>query len=124
MTTEHPKVPRQTPPKRYIKKLLKAKKPSNTNQSLTPVTIKQLTSAQQSHQDAPFQIDGKDIGQVPRKKINDIQVTIIGQIRNVNEAATNVSLLVDDGTGTIDVRIWLDANDEADYMNQKKSTWQ
>ncbi|KAI9675930.1 MAG: replication factor A protein 2 [Trizodia sp. TS-e1964] len=66
--------------------------------TLRPVTIKQLVDAQQPHPDAEFKIDGTEI----------TQVTFIGQIRNISTQATNYTYKLDDGTGTIEVKQWID----------------
>ncbi|KAK9894142.1 replication protein A, subunit RPA32 [Cystobasidium minutum MCA 4210] len=67
-----------------------------------PVTIKQLHDAFQSHPDAPFNIDDVDID----------HVVFVGTIVNIAKSATNVSSTIEDGTGTIDVRQWIDTADD------------
>jgi replication factor A2 len=44
------------------------------------------------------------------------QLTIVGQVRKINPQATNITYTVDDGTATIDVKKWVDAEraDDAD----------
>lgn len=44
------------------------------------------------------------------------QLTIVGQVRKVNPQATNITYTLDDGTSTIDVKKWVDAEraDDAD----------
>ncbi|OCF46008.1 replication factor A2 [Kwoniella heveanensis CBS 569] len=74
------------------------------NQTIRPVTIKQVLNATQVHPDADFQIDGQDIS----------QILLVGSVHNSSASATNVSYEIGDGTGYIDVRLWLDsADDEA-----------
>ncbi|KAK8858736.1 hypothetical protein IAR55_002965 [Kwoniella newhampshirensis] len=74
------------------------------NQTIRPVTIKQVLSAEQVHPDADFTIDGVDVA----------QILLVGSVRNSSASATNVSYEIGDGTGYIDVRLWLDsADDEA-----------
>lgn len=70
--------------------------------TLRPVTIKQLIDAQQPHPDAEFKIDGHEI----------TQVTFIGQIRMLSTQATNLTYKLDDGTGLIEVKQWLDSDAE------------
>ena len=53
----------------------------------------------QPHPEAEFKIDNTELG----------QVCIIGQIRNVSKQATNMTYSLDDGTGLMDVKVWLDA---------------
>jgi replication factor A2 len=48
---------------------------------------------------------------------------LVGQIINIQEQATNMTFLIDDGTGKIEVRTWLDPDDQNDYMVINKSTW-
>jgi len=54
------------------------------NQSLLPVTIKQLLEAQSNAPDDTFRIDGKDIN----------LVSIVGVIRAVTENQTNLNYVV------------------------------
>ncbi|KAK3072906.1 Replication factor A protein 2 [Teratosphaeriaceae sp. CCFEE 6253] len=68
--------------------------------TLRPVTIKQLTDAHHPHPDAEyFLIDGAEC----------TQVTFVGQIRNISTQTTNVTYKLDDGTGIIEVKVWIDA---------------
>lgn len=67
-------------------------------ENLRPVTIKQLLDAQQPHPDASFRVDQSDI----------TQVTIVGQIRNISKQVTNHTYKLDDGTGTIEVKQFID----------------
>ncbi|OLL22241.1 Replication factor A protein 2, partial [Neolecta irregularis DAH-3] len=64
------------------------------------VTIKQILEASQIHPDAEFRIDNAEIG----------YVTFVGQIRNVAMASTNVTYRIEDGTGLIEVKQWLDSD--------------
>lgn len=88
-----------TPSEAHITLTLRAQSARNT---LRPVTIAQIRSAQQSHADADFKIDGVDVG----------QLTFVAVVRNISRNATNVSFNVEDGTGSIDVRQWLDSNSD------------
>ena len=38
------------------------------------------------------------------------QVTLLGQLRDVQEQSTNIVFRVDDGTAQVDVRLWVDAS--------------
>lgn len=76
---------------------------SYNEESLRPVTIKQLLDCEEEYPGADFQIDGNKI----------TQVTIVGQVRQVSPQPTNITYRIDDGTGTIDVKKWVDA-DRAD----------
>ncbi|KAI1423301.1 replication protein A, subunit RPA32 [Xylaria sp. FL1777] len=77
-----------------------AVKPIN-DESLRPVTIKQIIDAEPAYAgDASFRIDGLDVK----------QVTIVGQVRVINQQTTNITYRIDDGTGVIEVKQWLDAD--------------
>ncbi|KAJ4415198.1 Replication factor A protein 2 [Gnomoniopsis sp. IMI 355080] len=75
-----------------------------SDESLRPVTIKQLLDLEEAYPGADFTIDNHPI----------TQVTIVGQIRSVNPQPTNITYRLDDGTGTIDVKKWVDADKEED----------
>ncbi|KAJ9627724.1 Replication factor A protein 2 [Taxawa tesnikishii (nom. ined.)] len=80
-------------------------KKSYNKDTLRPVTIKQLIDAQHPHPDAEyFMIDGAEA----------TQVTFVGQIRNISTQTTNVTYRLDDGTGTFEVKQWIDSDTLAD----------
>ncbi|KAI0469513.1 replication protein A, subunit RPA32 [Xylaria cf. heliscus] len=80
-----------------------AVKPIN-DESLRPVTIKQIIDAEPAYAgDASFRIDGLDVK----------QVTIVGMVRAINPQTTNITYKIDDGTGVIEVKQWLDADKTA-----------
>ncbi|KAJ9132523.1 Replication factor A protein 2 [Pleurostoma richardsiae] len=74
------------------------------DESLRPVTIKQLIDLEEAYPGADFAIDGRPI----------TQVTIVGQVRQVNPQPTNITYRLDDGTGLIDVKKWVDADKQED----------
>ncbi|KAF7196574.1 Replication factor A protein 2 [Pseudocercospora fuligena] len=77
--------------------------------TLRPVTIKQLIDAHHPHPDAEhFMIDDSET----------TQVTFVAQVRNISTQTTNVTYKLDDGTGTIEVKVWVDA--EAASMEDGK----
>ncbi|EPQ30444.1 uncharacterized protein PFL1_01970 [Pseudozyma flocculosa PF-1] len=78
------------------------------NSTLRPVTIRQILNADQPHPDADFTLDGTELG----------QLTFVAVVRNVSRNATNVSYSMEDGTGQIEVRQWLDSSSDD---NQKAS---
>mmetsp|Transcript_15159 Transcript_15159/g.39944 ORF Transcript_15159/g.39944 Transcript_15159/m.39944 type:complete len:303 (+) Transcript_15159:42-950(+) len=82
-------------------------------QSLIPTTIKQLKNAPgASTGEASFTIDGHDLH----------QVTIVGLITQADEQSTNLQYQLDDGTGNIMVKMWIDADaDEA--FNERRAQW-
>ncbi|KAJ2704605.1 Replication factor A protein 2 [Coemansia spiralis] len=73
------------------------------NQTLRPVTIKQLAEVPVATGDMPVIIDGDEIK----------QVTFVGVVRNISSLSTNVTYAVEDGTGKIDVRLWVNAAADA-----------
>lgn len=68
------------------------------------MTIKQLLDLEEAYPGADFLIDGHPI----------TQVTIVGQVRQVNPQPTNITYRLDDGTGLIDVKKWVDADKPED----------
>ena len=77
-------------------------------ENLRPVTIKQALDASQPHIDAKFSIDGVEI----------TQISFVGQIRNISKQTTNITYKLDDGTGTIEVKKWIDV----DSMDENGNT--
>lgn len=69
------------------------------NKTLRPVTVKQVLDASQPFPEAPFQIDGADVA----------NVLIMGQVRNISSQSTNVTYIIDDGTGGVEVKKWIDS---------------
>ena len=68
--------------------------------TLRPVTIKQLLNAHHPHPDAEhFNIDNAET----------TQVTFVGQVRNISRQTTNVTYKLDDGTGIVEVKEWVDS---------------
>ncbi|RPA82816.1 replication protein A, subunit RPA32 [Ascobolus immersus RN42] len=70
--------------------------------TLRPVTIKQLNDAEQPIEN-DFRIDDVEV----------THVTFIGQIRNISPQPTNILYKMDDGTGTIEVKQWINPEAEA-----------
>lgn len=68
------------------------------------MTIKQLLDLEEAYPGADFLIDGHPI----------TQVTIVGQVRSVNPQSTNITYRLDDGTGTMDVKKWVDPDKQED----------
>ena len=64
------------------------------------MTIKQIVDAEEPYPDANFRIDGVEV----------TQVTLVGMVRAVSPQTTNVTLRLDDGTGTVEVKQWLDSD--------------
>ncbi|EGX92703.1 DNA-directed RNA polymerase I subunit RPA1 [Cordyceps militaris CM01] len=72
--------------------------------SLRPVTVRQIIEAEEGYSGGDFKIDGASAP----------QVTFVGQIRSVNAQATNITLKIDDGTGQIEVKKWIDGDKPED----------
>ncbi|KAK3294776.1 uncharacterized protein B0H64DRAFT_194947 [Chaetomium fimeti] len=66
--------------------------------TLRPITIKQLIDSKPPYPDSDVTIDG-----LPAK-----QVTLVGQVRSVANQSINTTYRIDDGTGLIDARKWVD----------------
>ncbi|KAG6009589.1 hypothetical protein E4U21_001956 [Claviceps maximensis] len=77
---------------------------SYQDESLRPVTIKQILEAEEAYAGADFKIDNTTV----------TQITFVGQIRNINPQPTNITFKVDDGTGQIEVKKWIDVDKQDD----------
>lgn len=77
------------------------------DESLRPVTIKQILDAEEAYAGADFRIDGSPV----------TQITFVGQIRSVTTQPTNITLKIDDGTGQMEVKKWIDVDkaEEAEH---------
>ncbi|OQE27656.1 hypothetical protein PENSTE_c004G00687 [Penicillium steckii] len=75
------------------------KSENRDNKTLRPVTVKQIADATAPYPEAPFQIDGADVN----------HVLFVGQVRNISSQSTNITYKIDDGTGEIEVKKWVDS---------------
>ena len=50
-----------------------------------------------------------------REVIAYAQVTLVGRLVSMVEQATNLTLMLDDGTGQVELKYWID-NDEAELV--------
>ncbi|ESZ95185.1 hypothetical protein SBOR_4416 [Sclerotinia borealis F-4128] len=66
--------------------------------TLRPVTIKQIVDAVLPHPDADFKIDGSEV----------TQLSFVGQVHGISTQTTNNTYKIDDGTGLIEVKQWID----------------
>jgi len=73
-------------------------------ESLRPVTIKQLLDIEEPYPGAEYTIDERPV----------TQITLVGQVRSVSARPTNITYRLDDGTGLIDVKKWVDPDREGD----------
>lgn len=69
-------------------------------QTLVPLTIKQIVNV--DHKDGKFKIDGKDVS----------QISIIGVVLSIEVQPTNINYMIDDGTGKMNVRLYVDSDEE------------
>ncbi|KAI3088325.1 hypothetical protein CBS147353_232 [Aspergillus niger] len=88
-----------------------------TNSTLRPITIKQALDAVQPYPEASYQIDSAEIS----------SICFIGQVRNISSQSTNVTYKIDDGTGEIEAKQWIDSMtadsmDTDDINNTKAAT--
>eukprot|EP00475_Leptophrys_vorax_P037870 TRINITY_DN6585_c1_g2_i1.p1 TRINITY_DN6585_c1_g2~~TRINITY_DN6585_c1_g2_i1.p1 ORF type:complete len:320 (-),score=93.05 TRINITY_DN6585_c1_g2_i1:33-992(-) len=76
-------------------------KAARNGRSLLPVTIKQLLLAESSA-DSKFKIDDHEIS----------QCKIIGQVMQINASNTTMQYVIDDGTGSITVKMFIGNDDD------------
>jgi len=81
-------------------------------QTLRPCTIKQIMDAEKSSVDSNYKIDGAEVA----------QVQIVGCIREMTTKSTNITWMVEDGTGIIEVKMWIDEED-SEFQADKRSRW-
>ncbi|ODQ80673.1 hypothetical protein BABINDRAFT_166273 [Babjeviella inositovora NRRL Y-12698] len=72
-------------------------------QSITPVTLKQISRSTQLVPDGEFTVGNLELS----------MVSFVGIIRNVIDNTGNVVLTVEDGTGSMDIKLWVDSTDSA-----------
>lgn len=99
--------------------------------------------AEKSSVDSNYKIDGVETSQVSNLsfslslspwKLNSLsvpcpftqrppkQVQIIGCIREMTTKSTNITWMVEDGTGIIEVKMWIDEED-SEFQADKRSRW-
>jgi len=89
-----------------------ASKSKRGDKGIHPVTIKQLLNATQEAQDDAYMVDGREC----------TQVTVVGLITNVQEQSTCITYDLEDNTGQIQARMWLET-DESDFMVRSRREW-
>jgi replication factor A2 len=99
----------------------------HTQDSLRPVTIKQILEAQgEANSNDVFKIDGAVVSNVCQyctsilHMLTRHQLTFVGQIRNISAQTTNTTYRIDDGTGSIEVKQWVDS-DAVDQTNPTRA---
>lgn len=71
------------------------------------MTVKQILDAEEAFAGADFKIDGATV----------TQVTAVGQVRSINPQPTNISIRIDDGTGTLEVKKFIDVDKQHEATN-------
>jgi replication factor A2 len=66
--------------------------------TVRPVTILQLLTATQPHPDADFRISGHEL----------TLCTFVAQIQSIASLSTNTTYKLDDGTGLVECKVWID----------------
>jgi replication factor A2 len=90
-------------------------KKKNVNNPLVPVLIRQIHFSNQNPEDEEeLYIDGRYVS----------NVSFIGQITAANQANSSLVYTVDDGTASIDVKMWIDSGDPNQFLLQKSEDWQ
>jgi hypothetical protein len=67
-----------------------------------------VLGAQQQHKDDAFSVDSHELS----------QVSVVGTVKSVTKLSTNITLVIHDATGEVDVRQWLDAGDSQQDFHQ------
>lgn len=78
--------------------------------TLTPVTIKQINDATQPIPDGDFKVGNVELN----------TVSFMGVIRKVDAQASAIILTIEDGTGSIEVRKWIDDNTTSSAQEAEK----
>ncbi|XP_062022888.1 replication protein A 32 kDa subunit A [Rosa rugosa] len=82
---------------------------SRESHGLVPVTVKQISEAYQSGDEkSNFVIGGADVA----------NVSVVGMVFEKTEKTTDVSITVDDGTGRIKCRRWVNENFDSQEMEE------
>ncbi|QBM86934.1 replication factor A2 [Metschnikowia aff. pulcherrima] len=89
-----------------------------TRNTLSPVTIKQINDATQPVPDGEFTIN----------KVSLNMVSFVGVVRKVENQTSAVVVTIEDGTGSVDVKKWVDdklttANEEAELYLAMESKY-
>jgi replication factor A2 len=82
-------------------------------QTLIPVTISMIKKAQTDSSGGDGTVvleDGRPLH----------MVTIVGAVRSVDAQSTSIQYVIEDGTGSIDVKQWVDDNDSEVVAEEKK----
>ena len=91
---------------------------TQVRQSLTPVTIKQINDATQPVPDGEFKVNNVELN----------MISFVGVVRNVENTNASIAVTIEDGTGSIDVRKWVDetissAEEDFEKYNEMKGKY-
>lgn len=95
---------------------------TEASHSLRPVTVGFLKKATQAHTDAEWVVDGSEIGHVNASHNSfeqsltyfSAQVTLVAQVITIQSQTTNNVYWLDDGSGRIEARHWIDSTSAED----------
>lgn len=88
-------------------------KGDRNRQSLIPCTIKQLKNAPaNANGEQGYTLDGHELS----------QVTVVGLILSADEQNTHLMYMLDDGTDSIMVKMWVDAESDESFI-ERKAQW-
>ncbi|KAG1438201.1 hypothetical protein G6F56_012743 [Rhizopus delemar] len=87
-----------------------ARKPMS-EQTLRPVTVKQIRNSESQTGEGLCKVDNVDC----------TQVTFVGIIRNIHTLQMNMVYTIEDGTGSIDVRRWIEQNETEEESDDRRS---
>lgn len=90
---------------------------SYDEQTLIPVSI---SMAYKAHPDSSGGGDGSALVLEDGRPLHTVKV--VGAVRNVEDQSTNVLYTIEDGTGVMDVKQWLDDNDSSMVLDMRKET--
>eukprot|EP01134_Creolimax_fragrantissima_P000999 CFRG0999T1 len=77
-----------------------------------PITLKQAIEAHNTAGEDVYYVDG----------VTPSKVTFIAKIKSVQESSTNITFKMEDGTGMMEVQLWV-ANNETDSEAQQRAAW-
>ncbi|KAI0040137.1 hypothetical protein FA95DRAFT_1566638 [Auriscalpium vulgare] len=80
---------------------------------LRPSSVKQLIHATRGHDDGSFVIEGNEIG----------HVTVVAQVVTIKHQTANDLFCLDDATGKMDARHWLDGEESEEYKGISENSW-
>jgi len=83
-------------------------------QTLIPVTARMILQAQSNAENSLSLPDGRELH----------HVKLIGAVRSYEEASTNATFSIEDGTGLVDVKQWSDNNDCAAVIEMRQACMQ